>query len=178
MFCKFYAYMNRYYRLPEAEISENTSELITRLCLSACAVRVKGLTHSAEASKRAHACVRLKPYATIATLVISQECLLAGRSYSKCDQALERLPANELEDDIKAVGQASAPQRCCSQSASLKRGHFSCCPAYPSGCSLSEDPAGLDSICAALLPVQGLPPLEASGKSPCQVLVTPGVIRT
>lgn len=79
---------------------------------------------------------------------------------------MEWLCANELENDIKALGSASPPYKSCCQSASLECGYFSRCSADPLGRCLSEDCAGLDSICATLHPVQGLPALEASGKSP------------
>lgn len=149
--------------------------LLDTLCKCTCShiqlKQARGPVRSAEA------CERLKPPLQVYSY-LKNAYRLTDRSYSKCDQALEWLCANELENDIKAVGQTSAPQRCCSQSASLECGHFSCCPAHPPGRSLSEDPAGLDSICAALLPVQRLPTLEASGKYPCQPLTTPGVITT
>ena len=79
--------------------------------------------------------------------------LLPDRSHSKRGQALEWLCANELEDGIETVGKAGAPQRSCCQSASLECGYFSCCSADPPGRCLLEDCAGLDSICAALLPI-------------------------
>ena len=59
--------------------------------------------HSAEVSVRLKLPLQLYPY-------LRSAYWLTGRSYSNCDQALEWLPANELENDIEAMGQASAPQ--------------------------------------------------------------------
>ena len=80
-----------------------------------------------------------------------------NRDDSQRDQEMERVSANELEGDLKAVGQTRTHSWQCSQGASAECGHLCSSSAGPPGCILSEEPAGPSSFYAALLSVQGVP---------------------